>query len=175
MPSSHIVSAAGGKALRATISPRPGRRYPLGATWDGIGVNFALYSRHAEKVQLCLFDGPDASHERERIELRERTEMVWHGYVPNLRPRQLYGFRVFGPYEPKKGYRFNSSKIVLDPYAKSIGRPPSWSDAMFDYRLGHPDEDLSLDERDNAANAPLASVIDDSFAWGDDRSPRVPW
>ncbi|MBV9080653.1 MAG: glycogen debranching protein GlgX, partial [Elusimicrobia bacterium] len=154
---------------------RPGRPFPLGATWDGIGVNFALFSEHAESVELCLFSGPEDGAEEERIVLRERTDMVWHAYLPNLRPGQLYGYRVHGPYDPAKGHRFNAKKIVLDPYAKAIGRPLKWSDAMFGYRIGDPQGDLSFDDRDNAGEAPLAAVIDSSFTWGDDRPPRIPW
>src|SRR5437016_5734634 len=101
---------------------KPGQPYPLGATWLGLGTNFALYAEHAEKVELCLFDSPEAASESQRIELREKTDMVWHGYVPDIRPGQLYGYRVYGPYEPEKGHRFNPSKVLLDPYAKSIGR-----------------------------------------------------
>ena len=154
---------------------KPGRPYPLGATWDGIGVNFAIFSANAQKVELCLFDSPDSKQESTRIELTESTDMVWHCFVSDMRPGQLYGYRIYGPYEPAKGHRFNPHKIVLDPYAKAIGRRLTWSEAMFPYRIGHPDEDLSFDERDNAADAPLAAVVDSSFTWGDDKSPNVPW
>src|ERR1700710_1263111 len=100
----------------------PGRPYPLGATWDGAGTNFALFSEHATKVELCLFDNPDAKQESQRIPLMERTDQVWHSYRPDVFPSQLYGYRVHGPHDPKNGHRFNSNKIVLDPYAKVIGR-----------------------------------------------------
>ncbi len=153
----------------------PGSSTPLGATWDGMGVNFALFSEHATQVELCLFDSGDARNESARIVLPEQTEMVWHGYVVGLRPGQLYGFRVYGPYDPPEGHRFNPAKVVIDPYAKSIGRTVSWSDEMFGYRIGAPGEDLVRDERDNAAFAPLAAVIDPAFTWGDDRAPRTPW
>ncbi len=99
----------------------PGHPYPLGATWDGSGVNFAIYSENAAKVELCLFDGADAKQESQRIELKEQTDMVWHVYLPDLRPGQLYGYRVHGPYEPSQGHRFNPHKVLLDPYAKAIG------------------------------------------------------
>jgi isoamylase len=153
----------------------PGKPYPLGATWNGLGVNFAVHSEHATRVELCLFDGPDARQESERINLPEQTNMVWHGYLPDIRPGQLYGYRVHGPYEPHHGHRFNPNKIVLDPYAKAIGRPVQWDDAMFGYTIGHPEADLSFDGRDSAAFAPLAAVADPSFTWGDDRPPRTPW
>ncbi|MBI3896419.1 MAG: glycogen debranching protein GlgX [Acidobacteria bacterium] len=154
---------------------RLGNPYPLGATWDGAGVNFAIFSEHATRVGLCLFDFPDAEHESARIALPEQTDLVWHGYLPGILPGQLYGYRVHGPYEPSAGHRFNPNKVVLDPYAKGIGRATQWSEEMFGYRIGDPEEDLSLDERDNAAYAPLAVVVDSAFTWGDDRPPRTPW
>ena len=152
-----------------------GHPYPLGATWDGSGVNFAIFSEHATKVELCLFDSMRSKRETLRIPLPEQTDMVWHGYIPELQPGQLYGYRVHGPYDPLAGHRFNPHKVLLDPYAKAIGRPTKWSDAMFTYRIGDEAEDLSYDERDNAACAPLAAVIDPSFNWGNDRPPRIPW
>jgi len=153
----------------------PGDPYPLGATWTGVGVNFALFSAHATKVELCLFDSPDAKAERRRIPLTEQTDMVWHGFLPDVRPNQLYGYRVYGPYDPPSGNRFNPNKVVMDPYAKSVARPIHWGDEMFGYTVGHGDEDLFMDPRDNAALAPLAAVVDPAFTWGDDRPPRTPW
>jgi glycogen operon protein len=153
----------------------PGRPYPLGATWDGAGVNFALFSEHATKVELCLFDAPDATKESLRIPLKEHTDQVWHAYLPDVLPDQLYGYRVHGPYEPAKGHRFNPNKVVLDPYAKAIGRDLKWDDAAFGYKVGDQAADLSFDERDDAAFVPLASVVDTAFTWGDDRPPRTPW
>jgi glycogen operon protein len=153
----------------------PGRSYPLGATWDGAGVNFALFSEHATKVELCLFDSPEATQESQRITLVEQTDQVWHAYLPDVLPGQLYGYRVHGPYEPAKGHRFNPHKVLLDPYAKAIGRKLRWDDSVFGYRIGDPTEDLSFDDRDSAAFAPLAEVIDPAFTWGDDRPPRTPW
>jgi len=153
----------------------PGYPYPLGATWTGVGVNFALFSAHATKVELCLFDSPDATKESTAIELTERTDQVWHGFLPDVRPNQLYGYRVHGPYEPQNGHRFNPNKIVMDPYAKSVARTVRWSDEMFGYRVGDGGEDLSFDDRDNAAFAPLAAVIDPAFTWGDDRPLKTPW
>lgn len=153
----------------------PGKSYPLGATWDGAGVNFALFSENATKVELCLFDSVDDKQEAVRIELPEQTDMVWHGYFPDLQPGQLYGYRVHGPYDPANGHRFNPNKLLLDPYARAIGRDLTWDDSMFAYRLGDPEADLSFDDRDSAAFAPLAVVIDEAFTWGDDSHPDVPW
>jgi isoamylase len=153
----------------------PGQPYPLGATWTGLGVNFAIFSAHASRVELCLFDSPDATAPSACVPLPEHTDMVWHGYLPDARPGQLYGFRVHGPYEPQNGHRFNPNKIVFDPYARSIGRAIVWDDANFGYSIGDKAGDLSFDKRDNSAFAPLAAVIDPAFTWGDDRLPRTPW
>jgi isoamylase len=153
----------------------PGDPYPLGATWTGVGVNFALFSAHATAIDLCLFDTVDATKESERIPLREQTAQVWHAFLPDARPNQLYGFRVQGPYDPSNGHRFNPNKLVMDPYAKAVARTVRWSDEMFGYRVGGPDEDLTLDDRDNASFAPLAAVIDPAFTWGLDRPLRTPW
>jgi glycogen operon protein len=153
----------------------PGRSYPLGATWDGAGVNFALFSEAAEKVELCLFDSADATKEAHRILLPEHSDQVWHAYLPDVQPEQLYGYRVYGPHKPEEGHRFNPNKVVLDPYAKAVGRDLKWADELFGYKVGDPNADLSFDERDNAAFAPLAAVIDPAFTWGDDRPPRTPW
>jgi isoamylase len=154
---------------------RPGQPYPLGATWDGVGVNFALFSEHATKVELCLFDSVDSATESVRITLPEQTDMVWHGYLKGIRPGQLYGYRVHGPYAPHDGHRFNPAKVLLDAYAKGIGRMVRWGDENFGYTIGDPTEDLSRDDRDNGALAPLAAVVDPAFTWGDDRPPRTPW
>jgi isoamylase len=153
----------------------PGRPYPLGATWDGSGVNFAIFSEHATRVELCLFDSVHDTTEACCIPLHEKTDIVWHGYVPGIKPGQLYGYRVHGPYDPKHGHRFNPHKVVLDPYGRAIGRDVRWSDSMFGYRIGHPDEDLSFDDRDNAGSAPLAVVTNPGFRWGNDRPLRIPW
>src|SRR6202034_1613210 len=146
----------------------PGRPYPLGGTWDGAGVNFAIFSERATQVELCLFDAPDSRKESQRIRLPESTDLVWHGYFPDLEPGQLYGFRVHGPYEPEIGHRFNPNNIGLDPYAKGVGRDVKWDDSLFGYTIGDEKKDLSFDQRDNAAFCPLASVIDTAFTWGDD-------
>lgn len=153
----------------------PGRPSPLGATWDGQGVNFAIFSENATKVELCLFGSAQDKSESAKIVLPENTDMIWHCYLPDVRPGQLYGYRVYGPYEPESGHRFNGHKIVLDPYAKAIGRCISWSDEMFGYPIGDKDGDLSCDERDNAAFAPLAVVIDPDFDWKKDSRLGIPW
>jgi glycogen operon protein len=153
----------------------PGRSYPLGATWDGEGVNFALFSENATGVELCLFDAHDSPQESHRIPFEERTEQVWHLYLPEARPGQHYGYRVHGPYEPEAGHRFNSTKLLIDPYAKAIASTVEWSDAMFGYRIGDPAADLSKDDRDNAGSVPKCVVIDQAFTWGGDKLLRTPW
>ena len=153
----------------------PGQPYPLGATWDGAGVNMALFSEFATQVELCLFDQADATTESERITLRERTDQVWHGYFPDMLPGQLYGYRVHGSYNPSAGHRFNVNKLLFDPYAKAVGRGASWDHSLFGYTIGHPELDLSFDARDSGAFAPLAMVVDSAFTWADDRHPCRPW
>ena len=160
---------------RPDVRVWPGQPYPLGATWNGVGVNFALFSAHATRVELCLFDAADSSREVARIDLPEQTDMVWHGFLPDVRPNQLYGYRVHGPYDPPHGHRFNPNKVVMDPYAKSVARTIRWSDELFGYRVGDPAEDLSFDDRDSAAYAPLAAVVDPAFTWGGDAPLRTPW
>ncbi len=153
----------------------PGSPFPQGATWTGEGVNFSLFSEGAEAVELCLFDHSEDTTESRRIRIRERTNGVWHVLVPEARPGQLYGYRVYGPYEPENGLRFNPNKLLLDPYAKAIGREIRWDDALFGYTIGHEAEDLSFDERDSAAFAPLAIVTDAAFDWEGDKSPGTAW
>ena len=153
----------------------PGEPHPLGATWDGVGVNFAIFSEHATGVDICLFDAPTDARESHRIPLPERTDHVWHVYLPDVRPGQLYGFRVHGPWAPQAGHRFNPAKIVLDPYARALGRQLRWHDTLFGHAPGPPEDDLVRDDRDDAAAAPLAAVIDPAFTWGDDRRPQTPW
>ena len=154
---------------------RSGSPYPLGATWDGAGVNFAIFSEHATKVELCLFDSAHDKVEAERVVLPEQTDMVWHGYLPWTLPGQAYGYRVHGPYDPLVGHRFNPNKIVFDPYAKAVARTVEWAPEMYAYQQGGDDADLSMDTRDNAAFAPLAAVIDSAFTWGNERRPDTPW
>lgn len=151
---------------------QPGVPFPQGATWDGKGVNFALFAEAAEAVELCLLD---ETGETERIRVRERTNNIWHIYIPGLKPGQLYGYRAHGPYDPGRGLRFNPNKLLLDPYAKAIGRPLKWADELFGYTIGHPDRDLSFDDRDSAPFAPLGMVIDSNFDWSDETRPNIAW
>jgi glycogen operon protein len=153
----------------------PGQPYPLGATWDGEGTNFALFSENAEKVELCLFGGEDGSEEVSRIPITEHTHEVWHVYLPGIGPGQRYGYRVHGAYDPHTGRRFNPHKLLLDPYAKAIDSTIRWSDSLFAYRIGAPEEDLSFDERDSASAMPKSVVIDPSYDWEGDQPPKTPW
>jgi isoamylase len=153
---------------------REGLPFPLGATWDGLGVNFALFSAAATKVELCLFDD-DGAKEIERIELPEYTDEVWHGYLPDAHPHTLYGYRVHGPYEPDAGHRFNPNKLLIDPYAKQLAGQLSWGPELFGYEIGHRDKDRSFDKRDSARLMPKCRVIDPAFTWGGERRPMVPW
>ncbi|HRF42619.1 MAG TPA: glycogen debranching protein GlgX [Candidatus Competibacteraceae bacterium] len=159
---------------KSTMTVWPGQPYPLGATWDGEGVNFALFSEHADQAILCLFD-VKGKHEITHVPLRERTGQVWHGYLPEARPGLLYGYRVHGPHRPEEGHRFNPHKLLLDPYAKAIAGPMQWSDAQFGYRLGGRTEDLSINTRNSAPGMPKCQVVDSAFFWGDDRRPHTPW
>ncbi|MBO1073886.1 glycogen debranching protein GlgX [Roseomonas marmotae] len=152
----------------------PGRPDPLGATWDGLGVNFALFSAHAEKVELCVFDAAGRK-EVARLELPECTDEVFHGYLPEVRPGLIYGYRAYGPYRPEHGHRFNPNKLLLDPYARQLQGSLRWTDALNGYRAHTGRTDLSFDRRDSAAAMPKAIVTDDAFNWGDDRPPAVPW
>ncbi|MFP4114161.1 MAG: glycogen debranching protein GlgX [Spirochaetales bacterium] len=152
----------------------PGLPYPLGATWDGRGTNFALFSAHAERVDLCLFDESGRT-EIERIPLSENTHEIWHGYLPDVRPGQLYGYRVYGPYDPPSGHRFNHHKLLLDPYARELAGRLRWSDALFGYTIGSEKGDLSFDTRDSAPFIPKCRVIDPAFTWGTDHPPRTAW
>ena len=151
----------------------PGSPYPRGATWDGEGVNFAIFSEYAHKVELCIFDYA-GRRELQRIELKERTDQIWHCYLPEVRPGMLYGYRLHGPYKPSEGHRFNPHKLLLDPYAKNIVGGIRWSDALFGYTIGHRRADLSYDRRDSAASMPKAKVVEPAFTWGADRPPNVP-
>jgi glycogen operon protein len=153
----------------------PGSPYPLGATWDGEGVNFALFSEHATGVELCLFEEQTDGQAAETITMPESTDDVWHVYLPDVRPGQLYGYRVHGPYEPEQGHRFNPAKLLIDPYAKAVSENITWSDELFGYTIDHPDADLTRDDRDSAGAMPKCVVVDSAFTWGDDRSPKVPW
>ena len=168
--SKHTSAPPTGDPLRI----REGLPFPLGATWDGLGVNFALFSANASKVELCLFDAA-GEVELERIELPEYTDETFHGYLPDAHPGQVYGYRVYGPYEPENGHRFNHHKLLIDPYAKQLVGELKWSEALFGYTIGHPDADLSFDERDSAPFVPKCKVVDPAHTWGHDRRLSVPW
>ncbi|MEO1089212.1 MAG: glycogen debranching protein GlgX [Pseudomonadota bacterium] len=159
-----------GDALRIL----PGAAQPLGATWDGSGTNFSLFSAHASKVELCLFD-ETGGRETHRLPLPEMTHEIWHGYLPDVRPGQLYGYRVYGPYEPRAGHRFNPNKLLIDPYARALSGQLRWHDAVFGYTIGHRDGDLSFDRRDSAAYVPKSMVIDPGYTWGRERPKPRPW
>jgi len=161
-------STRGGTRVEAGT---PNRR---GANWDGRGVNFALFSANATKVELCLFD-QEGKTELERIVLPEYTNEVFHAYLPDARPGTVYGYRVHGPYEPDAGHRFNPNKLLLDPYARQHVGEVKWDHALFGYTIGHADGDLSFDERDSAAFVPKSQIVDPAFTWGEERKPNVPW
>ena len=160
--------------VKARSAIREGRPFPLGATWDGLGVNVALFSANATRVELCLFD-TDGKKELERVELPEYTDEVWHGYLPQARPGMVYGYRVHGPYEPEAGHRFNPNKLLLDPYARQLVGSLVWGPELFGYKVDSPDKDLSFDERDSAPKMMKCRVIDPAFTWGPERRPAVPW
>jgi len=152
----------------------PGSPFPLGATWDGRGVNFSVYSENATSVELCLFNTIQDESESIRVRMAERTGHIWHIYLPGIKPGQLYGFRVNGPYDPANGHRFNVNKLLIDPNTKAIAGTIDWHDSLFGYEIGHPDEDLSMSTTDSAPFMPKCVVIDPSFDWEDDRPPRIP-
>jgi glycogen operon protein len=156
-----------------TIKDYPGSPYPLGATWDRVGVNFALYAENAIGVDLCLFDGPEAVKESHRIKLTERSHHVWHAYLPGIKPGQLYGYRVHGPFEPENGHRFNPNKVLIDPYAKAISGTVQWHNSLFGYQIGK--DDLSFNPADSAPYIPKGVVVDDRFDWDGDRAPKIPY
>src|ERR1051326_2501488 len=158
-----------------TVKTLPGQPYPLGATWTGEGVNFAIFAEHASAVELCLFENLDAPHEKFRVPVREQTGQVWHVFLPDARPGQLYGYRVHGPYDPAHALRFNETKLLLDPYAKSIAGEIKWSDEMFSYVVGDANEDLARDSRDNAWAMMKSVVVDPNFDWGNDSKPQTPF
>jgi glycogen operon protein len=151
-----------------------GSPYPLGATFDGDGINFAVFSANAEKMELCLFD-PSGRRELKRLALPEWTDEVWHGYLPDVGPGLLYGYRAHGSYAPERGHRFNPNKLLLDPYARKLSGEIRWTDALHGYRIGSAREDLSFDRRDSAAAMPKAVVVDDHFDWSRDIRPNTPW
>jgi glycogen operon protein len=158
-----------------SIVSYPGQPYPLGATWDGEGVNFALYAENATSVELCLFDAPKDAAERDCVKLADRNNHVWHIYLPGIKPGQLYGYRIDGPFEPNDGHRFNRNKVLIDPYAKAIAGTVSWHDSLFGYEMGHPDQDLSFNAADSAPFIPKSVVIDGQFNWENDKPLKTPY
>ena len=158
-----------------TIKVWPGDPFPLGAHWDGKGVNFAIFSENASRVKLQLFDSPEAGEPHSSIGLQERTSDVWHAYIPGVGPGQLYGYRVDGPYEPEKGHRFNPSKLLIDPYARALAGHIRWDHSLFGYCFGNPKEDLCKDERNSAPFVLKSVVVDPDFDWGGDQPLRIPW
>ena len=152
-----------------------GNPFTLGATWDGKGVNFSVYSENATKIELCLFQTIEDESESFRVNMMERTGSVWHIYLPGVYPGQLYGFRVHGPYEPQNGHRFNANKLLIDPNSKAIAGTIDWHDSLFGYILGHEDEDLSFSELDSAPFVPKCVVVDPSFDWEGDKPPNIPF
>jgi len=163
------------KRIMQKFAIQTGKPFPRGTQFDGQGVNFALYSEHATKVELCLFSSADATQEAQRLELPQKTRHIWHGYVPGLQPGQVYGYRVHGPYAPNEAHRFNANKVLLDPYAKAIARRIRWDETIFGYTLGHDKQDLHFDDRDSAASAPLAAIIDPAFDWDGDKPLHISW
>jgi isoamylase len=153
----------------------PGNPYPQGANWDGAGVNFSLFSESATGVELCLYDDRDEHLETARIAITEQTDCVWHIYLQGVKPGLRYGYRVHGPYDPNNGHRFNPAKLLVDPYARSIDGFLRWDDALFGYTIGHPDEDLSRDDRDSAPFVPKSVVVDPYFDWRNDSQLHIPW
>ncbi|MDX2151574.1 MAG: glycogen debranching protein GlgX [Bryobacteraceae bacterium] len=153
---------------------QPGKPFPQGATWDGLGVNFAIYSESATGVELCLFDYPNGSTNEERIRLPEVTGGVWHGYAAGLKPGQLYGYRVYGPFEPVQGHRFNPAKLLIDPYARALAGTVNWNEPLFAYQFDSPEQDLSCDPRDSCAGVPKGVVTNTHFDWSNDRPPLIP-
>lgn len=157
------------------IRKYPGIPYPLGATWDGGGVNFALFAENANSVELCLFDKRMGATQTEIVPMTERTHHFFHVYLPGIKPGQLYGYRVHGPYDPDNGHRYNPAKLLIDPYAKAIAGTIEWDNALFGYQIGHEDTDLVPDDRDSAPFIPKSVVVDDSFDWEGDKPPKVPY
>ncbi|MEJ2031611.1 MAG: glycogen debranching protein GlgX [Deltaproteobacteria bacterium] len=153
----------------------PGWPYPLGATWNGEGTNFAIFSEHATGVELLLYEKTDDAEPAQVVSLSEKSAYVWHCFLPDVRPPQLYAYRIHGPYEPEKGHRFNPNKVMLDPYAKAIDGKVLWDDAIFGYTIGAEEKDLSFDERDSSPFVPKSVVTDPYFDWENDFPLRIPW
>jgi glycogen operon protein len=163
------------KPFKVPVNVPPGSPYPLGATWDGKGVNFAVYADYATAVELCLFNSTEEQTESAKINMVERSHQIWHIYIPGLQPGQLYGYRVHGPYQPEEGHRFNANKLLIDTYAKAIAGVINWHDSLFGYQMGHEAADLSFSETDSAPYIPKSVVVDNSFDWEGDRPPGIPY
>src|SRR5690554_5580155 len=160
--------------LRSPSRLEAGKPFPLGATFDGSGVNFAVFSAHAWKIELCVFDA-HGRREKFRYQLPECTDEVWHGYLPDAEPGLVYGYRAYGPYDPRKGHRFNPNKLLIDPYARELMGAVQWGDSVFGYRVQHPKADLAMDRRDSANSVPKCVVASDAFDWGKGGRPTTPW
>ena len=152
-----------------------GKPYPLGATWDGNGTNFAIFSENAEAIDLCLFNFIEDDTETIKVSFKERTNHVWHLYLPGVGPGQLYGYRVDGPHAPDEGHRFNPYKLLIDPYARAIAGDIQWHEALYGYQIGHSDADLSFNRQNSVAFMPKCVVVDEAFDWEDDRGPDIPY
>lgn len=157
----------------SNIKMYPGNPYPLGATWDGKGVNFALYADNATAVEICFFSSEKDETEIVKIKFKERSHQIWHGYFPDIKPGQLYGYRVHGPFEPEHGHRFNANKLLIDPYAKAISGVVKWHDALYGYEIGAEEKDLSFSELDSAPFIPKSIVIDPAYDWEEDKAPKI--
>jgi isoamylase len=157
------------------VKALPGKPYPLGATWDGKGVNFSVFSEYADGVELCLFSPDNDQEEYVKIKIEEVTHHIWHVYVPDLKPGQLYGYRVSGPYDPENGHRFNPNKLLIDPYCKALDGEIRWDNSLFGYNIGSDEEDLSFNGQDSAAFVPKSVVIDSRFDWENDTKPDIPY
>jgi isoamylase len=153
----------------------PGQPYPFGATWDGEGVNFAIFAENADGIDLCLFDDTDSTKETVRLKINEVSHHVWHTYIPGLKPGQHYGYRAHGAYDPLNGLRYNPNKLLIDPYAKAISSAVNWDDSLFGYIVGHADEDLSFSDVDSASFVPKSVVVDTAFDWEGDKPPSIPY
>ena len=158
--------------MNQQVTITAGRPFPMGATFDGEGVNFAIFSQHATRMTLCLFD--DQGHEYLLIDLPENDGHIWHGYISGLRPGQQYGYRAHGPYRPDEGHRFNPHKLLLDPYARQVSGHPIWHTALMGYDVSAKHGDLTFDTRNSAPYMPRGIVVDPTFSWGEDQPPRTP-
>lgn len=175
MPDRHIENELLESPKSTKIKVLPGRPYPLGSTYDGKGINFAVFSENAEGIELCLFKSQEDTKEYIKIKIEEVTHHIWHAYVPDLKPGQLYGYRAHGKHEPQNGHRFNPHKLLVDPYSKALAGDIIWDKALFGYKMNDPEEDLSFNEDDSAPFIPKSVVIDSRFDWEDEQRPDIPY